>query len=475
MNARNPNGRPEQIFERVPRIRADTIVATATGPGIGAIAVVRVSGPLAEQICRRVVAPVGGWPLRPRRATCCQIHSTDDTTNVLDNALVTYFPAPRSYTGEHILELATHGGAYTPLVVCGALLEAGARAALPGEFTERAVFNGKLDLLRAEAVADLIEARTNAMHRIALKQLSGALSERLASLRSAMIEIEALLAYDIDFPEEDSGYVPHERVLEACDRLVARLEVLIATTPAAILGRDGATVVIAGAPNVGKSSLLNALVGERRVIVSDTPGTTRDAVEVLLEHDPWPIRLVDTAGLRDDADPLERLGIEVSEHFLARAHAVIVCGESAGAVERTASIVRTLTQAPIVGACTKADLVNRIGSQRVIASYPVVHVSALRGDGLNDLLAAVTTVVNGEVGVMDPETPVIVRARHRAALIRAKEELTAFRFIWADRTHPAPVAAVHVREARTSLDELIGVVDVEDVFRQVFSTFCIGK
>src|SRR3990172_4536658 len=321
----------------------DTIVAVSTAPGRGAIAVVRLSGTAAERICRRVVSPGRGWPLVPRQATRCAIHACDDRHTPIDDGLVTVFPAPGSYTGETVVERGTRGGAYVPLAVCAALVEAGARAARTGEFTERAVLNGKLDLLRAEAIADLIEARSAAAHRMALRQLSGALSARLGALREAVLELEALLAYEIDFPEEDAGQLPRARVTASSEAVVAQLDALLATVPAAILGREGATVVLAGPPNAGKSSLLNALVGE-------APGTTRDAVEVLVDHDPWPLLLVDTAGLRESADPLERLGVEVSERYLGRAHAVIACAESVPGLAATAAAIATRTAAPIVGA-----------------------------------------------------------------------------------------------------------------------------
>jgi tRNA modification GTPase len=252
------------------------------------------------------------------------------------------------------------------------------------------------------------------------------------------------------------------------------LDALLATAPAAQLGRDGATVVLAGPPNAGKSSLLNALVGETRVIVSEFPGTTRDAVEVLLEHDPWPLRLVDTAGLRASSDPVEQLGIEVSERYLGRAHAVVVCGESPEALRRAIASVEPRTVAPIVCALTKCDLVSH-SYEFSRLPHPVVAVSATTGTGLADLLGAVTTAVAGRVAIPEDDLPIVTRARHRAALERARDEVRLFREAWSGQTLPAPVAAVHVRSAAHALDELIGVVDVEDVFAKVFSTFCVGK
>lgn len=455
-------------------MREDTIVAVATAPGRGAIAVVRLSGEEALAICRRITQPLRGWPVPPREAARCRIHDADDPSGAIDEGLVTVFPAPHSYTGETVIELGVHGGAYVPSAVLAAAVRAGARQAEPGEFTERAVLNGKLDLLRAEAIADLIDARSKAAHRMALQQLSGGLSHRLAALRAGVIEIEALLAYDVDFPGEDDGELPRLRVLAACDASIAALDALLATVPAAILGRDGATVVLAGPPNAGKSSLLNALVGESRVIVSDTPGTTRDAVEVLLEHEPWPLRLVDTAGLRDSEDPVERLGIEVSARWLAQAHVVVVCGETADSLTAAIAAAGRLTAAPIVGALTKRDIVSD-GEQIPDLGHPAVGVSAATGQGLTELLDRVTHAVLHGAGAAPADTPMVTRARHRAALDTARRELSAFRGAWRDGTLPAPVAAVHVRAAALALDELIGAVEVDDVLARVFSAFCVGK
>jgi tRNA modification GTPase len=434
---------------------------------------VRVSGADALRICRRVVRPFGAWPPPARKATRCRIHDVDDSASTIDESLVTVFPAPHSYTGETLVELGVHGGWYVPAAVLAALVHAGARPAQPGEFTERAVLNGKLDLLRAEAIGDLIDARSRAAHRMALQQLSGALSHRLASLRAGVIEIEALLAYDMDFPGEDDGALPRERVLQACDAAIAVLDGLLATVPAAILGRDGATVVLAGPPNAGKSSLLNALVGESRVIVSDTPGTTRDAVDVLLEHDPFPLRLVDTAGLRDGAGPVERLGIEVSARWLAEAHVVVACAETVESLEKAMAVIGTLSAAPIVGALTKCD---RVPERELVPPMagPVVRVSAVNGAGLVALLDQVTKAV-AAAGLADADTPMVTRARHRAALARAREELGLFREAWRAGALPAPVVAIHVREASRALDELVGAVDVDEVLARVFATFCVGK
>jgi tRNA modification GTPase len=476
MSGRRPRTPADDVplIPLAPRVREDTIAAVATAPGRAAIAVVRVSGTDALRICRRIVQPLNGWPVRAREATRCVIHCVDDPAGAIDDGLVTLFPAPNSYTGEAVIELGVHGGAYVPAAVLAAIVLAGARVAQPGEFTERAVLNGKLDLLRAEAIGDLIDARSRAAHRAAMQQLAGALSHRIETLRAGVIEIEALLAYDVDFPGEDDGELPRRRVLAVCDATIAEIETLLATAPVAILGREGATVVLAGPPNAGKSSLLNALVGESRVIVSDAPGTTRDAVDVLLEHEPWPLRLVDTAGLRDGADPVERLGIEVSARWLARAHVVVACAETDEALRATMAAIAKLSPAPVVGALTKCDLVTK-SDQISAMAWPVVPVSATSGAGIAALVDQVTRAVLATTGVPDADAPMITRARHRSALECARGELAAFRSAWSTGTLPAPVAAVHVLEASRVLDELIGAVDVDDVLARVFSTFCVGK
>ena len=472
MSGRKPLNRPSPPHDvaPAPRVRGDTIAAVATASGRGALAVIRASGPRAEEICRRIATP---WPSVPRLAARCRIHAVDDASVLLDDGLVTVFPAPHSFNGETIVEFSTHGGSFVPSAVLAALIEAGARLALPGEFTERAVLNGKFDLIRAEAIADLIDARSHAAHHMAVHQLSGALSRRLEELRSAAIDVEALLAFDIDFPEEDDGRLPRERIAQAAETLIAQLDGLLATVPAAILARDGAIVVLAGAPNAGKSSLFNALIGETRVIVSDVPGTTRDAVEVVLEHHPWPLRLIDTAGLRDGAGAMERFGIEVSLRYLASAHVVIACADSVDGLHATRERIAAHTGAPVVGALTKSDLV----SKREIINTPTdaVAVSAIDGQGLRALLAAVTAAVAATLGPQDGESPPVTRARHRTAIRDARDELSAFCTVWREHELPAPVAAVHVRAAIHALDELIGAVDVEDVFARVFSTFCVGK
>ena len=274
---------------------SDPIVALATPPGRSALAVVRLSGAGALDIAARVV--VGFTPRPPRTAHLAAFVAANGTT--IDRGLYTVFPGPQSYTGDDLVEFSCHGGLVVPAQLLGALLEAGARMALPGEFTRRAVLNGRMDLLQAEAVGDLIDATAPSQTRAALHHLDGGLSRRLTDLRTAMLDVEALLDYDIDFPEEDDGPVAPARIAGRLAEVQAQVGRLLATAPAGERLRAGALVVLAGPTNVGKSSLFNALLGSERAIVTSAPGTTRDAIEADTTFLGWPIRLVDTAGLRD--------------------------------------------------------------------------------------------------------------------------------------------------------------------------------
>jgi len=345
-----------------------------------------------------------------------------------------------------------------PAAALAALAAAGARAAAPGEFTRRAVLNGKMDLLQAEATADLIDAGSPAQRRRALHQLERGLSDRLAALRREILELEALIAYDIDFPEEDEGPVSPERVRGVWDVVRGRLADLLKTAPEGERLREGALLVIAGRPNAGKSSLFNALLGTERAIVTEIPGTTRDAIEAYTVIEGFPFRLVDTAGLRESDERIERLGIEVSKKYLAAADLVLFC-EERDEPARDAFLAEI--RAPIVVVRTKADL----GGQ---------GVSVLSGAGLPELKRRLAEVAFGTLIALGDVEPVVTRARHRVALERALAEVEAF---WAARTSgvDAAAAATHLRTAVLALDDLIGAVTPDDVLDRVFAAFCVGK
>jgi tRNA modification GTPase len=441
-----------------------TIIARATVPGRSALAVIRASGPGVRALAAALLVPT---PLVPRRATHCTVR--DAAGAIVDDVMATLFLAPHSFTGEDILEISSHGGSMVPNAVLAAAVRAGAREAEPGEFTRRAVLNGKLDLLQAEAIGDLIDARSSASHQLALRQLDGGLSRRVAALRAELLGLEALLAYDIDFPEEDDGPVPRLRIVQAAEDVRDALAMLLATGDRGTLVHDGALVVFAGAPNVGKSSLFNALLGEARAIVTEIPGTTRDAIEAVLDLPGWPLRLVDTAGLRDTMDPVERLGIETSSRYLAQAAIVLLCVDSHETMH-AATRVREFTHAPIITVATKSDTIP--DSVKALAD---IAVSAHTGWGLTALLNTIETRLANEQGMPVSDVPLLTRARHKVAVQKASEELDSFLQGWRDEMLPAAVAVTHVRTAVDALSELIGVVAVDDVLDAVFRRFCVGK
>ncbi|MFL5481523.1 MAG: tRNA uridine-5-carboxymethylaminomethyl(34) synthesis GTPase MnmE [Gemmatimonadaceae bacterium] len=442
----------------------DTIVAIASPPGRGAIAVIRLSGPNAFSIASKHVR---NWQQQPRVA---HLSAFFDGEKRLDEVLITAFPAPHSYTGEDIVEISTHGGYVVPTSVVATLTSSGARQATAGEFTRRAVLNGKLDLLQAEAIGDLIDANSRAMQDAALAQLDGGLSRRLTALRNQLLDLEALIAYDVDFPEEDDGPIPRDRIERAIKTVLEALRGLLATVPAGEIVRAGAIVVIAGPPNVGKSSLFNALLGKSRAIVTEIAGTTRDALEAVIDGGRWPLRLVDTAGLRDTTDRIERLGIEVSERYLSAAEVVLACAETPSDLDATVALVSPRTQATIIPLLMKADLVSN-GNQ----TSGTLSVSAESGFGLPRLLSQIESVVDEHCGPRAAGTPLLTTARHRHALELALSEISEFHRIWTGDKFPATIAAVHLRTAITMLEELVGAVDVEDILDRVFSSFCVGK
>ena len=438
----------------------DPIVALATPPGRSAVAVVRVSGDGALDVVERVVPGLPG--LAPRVATLARFVAADGS--LIDRGLATVFRAPASFTGEDLVELSCHGGLATPARLLAALQRAGARPATAGEFTRRAVLNGKLGLLEAEAIADLVDSRAPMQARAALDQLDGGLRRRLEALRERAVELQALLTYQIDFPDEDDGPVPIEALRAAHGALLDDVRRLLATAPGAERLRAGALVVLAGRPNAGKSSLFNALLGAERTLVTELPGTTRDAVEAGTTCEGWPIRLVDTAGLHAPEARLDQLGVEVSRRYLGAADLVLLCVEGERALEGEERDIARDARALVVR--TKADLAP------AVTRADALHVSAVTGEGLEALRLAIAARTFGAGG--DALEPTLLRERHRDALGRADDELVAAAGHLGARGD-ALLASHHLRMATGHLEELIGAVVADDVLARVFADFCVGK
>lgn len=454
----------------------DTIAAVATAPGPGALAVVRISGPRAFDILARVTPGPGG--LAPSRSVRLAEIRDPESGEVVDQALVVRFQGPASYTGEDVVEITGHGGVLAPALVLEAVLKAGAREAEPGEFTRRAYLNGKMDLVQAEAVLDLVEGRSRALHRAAVHQLERGLSQRIATLREGVIALEAQLAHHLDFPEEDEPPTPVEAIAGAAESLAAELAGLAATAPEGVLLRQGALTVLAGAPNAGKSSLFNALAGEERALVTEIPGTTRDALEVEISLGGYPFRMVDTAGLRETDEVVERLGIEVAERYLRSADLVLFCVEGDRALsESETDFLAGLDGTPVVLVRTKSDTALAGAGAPVPAPSlvrEVVRVSARTGAGMGRLRELLPELVFHGLVRASGTVPVLTRERQASAVRQAEAEVMAFSSALREGV-PPEVASAHLKDALSALESVVGVVTGEDVLDHLFRSFCIGK
>ncbi|NLF41031.1 tRNA uridine-5-carboxymethylaminomethyl(34) synthesis GTPase MnmE [bacterium] len=456
----------------------DTIIAVATPPGRGAIGIVRLSGTDARAIAGGMFAPRAGAPLAERPACMAVLGRVTDGDDVIDHAIAVAYRAPRSYTGEDVVEISCHGGPAVLERVIGTAMRLGARPAAPGEFTRRAFLNGKIDLTQAEAVADLIAAPTDRVRSAALRQLEGAFGTALEPVRAACVALLAELEAGIDFPEDAGETFDGGAMAARIEPVAARIASLADGAAPGRMLRDGFTVVIAGRPNTGKSSLLNRLAREERALVTPIAGTTRDAVEADVNVDGFPVRLIDTAGVRAAKGAIERKGIE-------RTHAAMnACDLVLWVADRS----RRPARGEVEDACTRIGGRNAIWvwnkmdapprwpaktAAEVPAALQPVAVSALTGDGMHALHQRLAAGVRAAAGAAE-ESGVLVRARHRALLDRAARALRRARETSRTRALPELVAA-DVREALNAVGEITGVVTSDDVLDRIFAEFCIGK
>lgn len=441
--------------------REDTIAAVATPAGTGAVALLRVSGGGAREIFTKVWK---GGELRPRYAV---LGSVMEAGAVLDSVLATYFKGPASFTGEDTVEISCHGGVLVTRRILEALLRAGARVAEPGEFTQRAWLNGKLDLTQAEAVMDVISAQTDAALRAAQRQLEGAIGTRVLGLRDELLGVLAHVEAYIDFPEEDispdTGAVLRGNIA-AVHGGIGRL---LATAEEGRILREGARTVLAGVPNAGKSSLLNRLLGCERAIVSEMPGTTRDTIEEVISLRGVPLRLVDTAGLRESADAIEREGVARTRRMVETADLVVeVVDASLPARDRVELPDEKVKHVLVLN---KADL----GVHESWQERGGVFVSCVTGEGMESLTNAILRALSDGVQAFTG-MEAAVNARHKACLERAAGALRAA-LEQLDAGAAPEFVALDLREALESLGEIVGRTDTEDLLGVIFSRFCIGK
>ncbi len=469
----------------------DTICAPATVPGTGAVSIIRVSGKDALTIADKVVrcrngkiAEAAGYTIK-----FGTIHTSSG--EILDEVLVSIFRAPRSYTGENSIEITCHASSYIASTIMDLLHEAGARAAEPGEFTQRAFLNGKMDLAQAEAVADVISSQNSAAHRIAFKQMKGGFSSELRSMRSELLELVSLMELELDFSEEEVEFADRSRLDSLLAESIAHVSRLADSFRLGNAIKNGVPVAIAGATNTGKSTLLNALLGEDRAIVSDIHGTTRDTIEETLNIDGILFRFIDTAGLRETTETIEKIGIERTFKKISEASIVLGMVDLTRDFESTCETVREIigkvdfSIQNLVILLNKTDIsevnnnvttsnfiVSELENKGVAGNTPIIPISARTGAGISELRAHLASTQRNLLG--DSDTTLVTNQRHvqalndaRTSLLRVREGLAA--------GLPTDLAAQDIREAIYHLGSIVGEISTDEVLGNIFANFCIGK
>ena len=443
----------------------DSIVAIATPPGRGGIGIVRISGPAAVNISAAFLAHTS--PLTPRYATYTRATTPPATPGAvaLDEVVATYFPAPHSYTGEDVVEISAHGSPVVLHAIVESAVAAGARLATPGEFTLRAYLNGKRDLVQAEAVGDLVDASTPLQARAAFDQLDGTLTRRIRDVDARLFDLIARLEASLDFPDEGYHFVEPDAVAAGITAVIDDLDALLASSRRGRLIREGATVVIVGRPNVGKSSLFNRLAGADRAIVTEVPGTTRDLITERIDLDGLAVMLVDTAGSREAVDVVEREG--VSRGAQARDVADLLLVVLDAGEPMTPDDTRLLAETE---GRQRLVVANKMDRGNSAAGIPV---SAATGVGLDSLRCAIVRALAEGEPLKD--TVAITNIRHIALLREARESLATARHAAREAQAPEEFVLADLQAARARLDEIVGVRTSDDILQHIFERFCIGK
>jgi tRNA modification GTPase len=452
----------------------DTIVAIATPPGRGGIGVVRLSGPEARNIALPMLRLK--HELEPGRAVFGElIEPSDSSSNErIDEVVVTYFAKPNSYTTDDVIEISAHGSPVVLRHIVELCVEAGARLAEPGEFTMRAFLNGRIDLAQAEAVRDLIDSQTLYQAKVAAQQLEGALSKRLQPVKQKLVELIAVLEAGIDFAEDDVSVLPDAKILDHIAAVRTPLEALSASFAYGKIVHEGLTLAIVGRPNVGKSSLFNRLVERERAIVTATPGTTRDLVSETVAIGGIPVKLVDTAGIRQAIDEAESIGIRKSMEALADADLVlIVLDASQPSTAEDAELLQQARNRPAIVVGNKSDL--GVSDQRLVADgqFYNIQTSATTGAGIDELREAILRHIGGEDGAQR-EAGFLTNIRHLKLIQDSLAALDAANNAVAGKI-PHEMLLLDLYNALRPLDAITGATTTDDILNLIFSTFCIGK
>ncbi len=461
----------------------DTISAISTPLGEGGIGIVRLSGPESMEIVKKIFKPAYNKNWEEEKYKLVYGHIIDpETGQVVDEVLLGVMPGPHSYTREDVVEINCHGGPVPLRKILALTLSAGARLAQPGEFSKRAFLNGRMDLAKAEAVIDIIRAATDDALQAAVNQLTGNLSQEIETIQDELLGVLALVEATIDFPEDEVEEYSPEKITERLGKTGARIEKLIESAKTGRVYREGVRTVIVGKPNVGKSSLLNVLLKEKRAIVTDVPGTTRDIIEEVLNLGGVPVVLIDTAGIRKTSDAVEKIGVERSRESIRNADLVLMVVDAGRGIDEEDreifGIIKNKTGIAVINKIDigKSDSHSTIVRKEIESSlkeWPVVEISALRGEGIKQLEETVVDLVKGGKAMVK-ESVMVTNVRHKNQLCKAKKHINEA--INAIKGNITPeLVAIDIRAAWEAVGEINGSVVTENIVDKIFSEFCIGK
>ena len=465
-------------------IHQETIVALATPSGAGAVAIIRMSGNDAITIASQVFQSVSGKDLSQQKTHTIHLGTIVEDTKVYDQVLVSIFKNPNSYTGEHVIEISCHGSTYIQQQIIQLLLRKGCRMAQAGEFTLRAFLNGKLDLSQAEAVADLISSDNEASHQIAMQQMRGGFSNEIAKLRQELLNFASLIELELDFAEEDVEFADRTQFYELLNRIEFVLKRLIDSFAVGNVIKNGIPVAIVGEPNVGKSTLLNALLNEERAIVSDIAGTTRDTIEDELVIDGIGFRFIDTAGIRETIDVVESIGIKKTFEKIEQAQVILYLFESikfqVSGLEYVNEIEKVKNKhplKPLLVVVNKVDLISSEQKLELLKQLETLNVkqillSAKNKEGIDELKNQLLSFVN--TGALRNNETIVTNTRHYDSLLKALEEIQKVKF-GLHSNLPSDLMAIDIRQALYYFGEITGEVTNDELLGNIFANFCIGK
>ncbi|MCB2294581.1 tRNA uridine-5-carboxymethylaminomethyl(34) synthesis GTPase MnmE [Clostridium algoriphilum] len=454
----------------------DTIAAISTSIGEGGISIIRISGDKSIEIVGSLFVGKNDRKLNDFKSYTMRYgHVVDKNGSRLDEVIISYMKGPRSFTAEDTIEINCHGGVVGTNRILQEIIRAGARMAEPGEFTKRAFLNGRIDLSQAEAVIDIIRAKTELSMKSALMQSEGSISKEIKAIRNTLLTVIARIEVTVDYPEEDIEEVTAKDVIEDVNKVISNIDLLLSTADEGKILREGLSTVIVGKPNVGKSSLLNALVKEKRAIVTDVPGTTRDAIEEYISIEGIPIKIVDTAGIRETDDKVEKIGVEKSKEKIDEADLVILILDSSMELSHEdKEIIEYIKEKKYIVLLNKSDLGGKIdiSELKTLKSKYITNISVKTGEGLHYVKDHIKDLFfNGEIKT---EGVFVTNNRHKQSLIRAKENLESS-LNALEYTSAIDLASIDIRNAWVNLGEITGEALEEDIIHKIFSEFCLGK